>query len=81
MPYTQGPYAAFTMLNHTTDNFCASCTCDSKGCHCAEATSTSEHESAPCPQCDCGDCCCKKQYKRTTNFATSGWAEPTVEIE
>ena len=73
MPY-QGPFASYIMINQT-DNYCASCTCDDRGCHCAEATSTSEHESAPCPQCDCGDCQCKNMYKST------GWAKPTVGME
>ena len=52
------------MRNNSSDNFCVDCTCNKK-CHCSQ----------PCPQCDCGDCKCKKMYKRTTGFATSGWAE------
>jgi len=65
------------MKNNTDDNVCVNCTCN-KACHCAEATLTSEHVSAPCPQCDCGDCQCKNMYKKTE---TNGWAKPTIGME
>tara|TARA_R110000822_G_scaffold67739_1_gene164806 strand:+ start:408 stop:638 length:231 start_codon:yes stop_codon:yes gene_type:complete len=76
MPQYEGPYAAFTMISSVSekqpeDDTCLTCVCQARECHCPE----------PCAHCDCGDCHCKKMYTRTTGFGTSGWGEPTVEME